>query len=520
MTICEMFEGQVRRSPDAVAVAGRHGQMTYRELDERSNSLARHLGGLGVGLGTRVAVCVGRVPEVVVALLGILKSGGAYIPLDEAHPRLRLEFMLADAGVDVVVTRRSLQSSLPDFSGRVVCMDADWPQTPARPLPAPASQPTPDDLAYVIYTSGTTGQPKGVMCTHRGVTRLVKGASYISLSASTRFLQLSPLTFDAHLIELWGPVLSGGTVVMSPAEPRYLLDFMRDAVSKYGITTISLISSQFNLLMEEDPLALKPLSEILVGGEVVSPAHVKLAARLIPDTRIVACYGPTENALFSSVLELGQKSSLMSLRSIPLGRAIPDTTQYVLDEFLDVAPIGVVGEICVGGAGLAIGYLGRPGLTASCFVPDPFSAEPGARLFRSGDLGRRLPNGEVEFIGRADGQVKLRGFRIELGEVETVLAEYPGVAQCVAIVREIARGDRRLVAYVTGWGKSQIPVASLLAYAEERLPEYMVPSVIMPLDRIPTTMNGKVDRAALPAPAGRHDRGRGARASRPRRAQG
>jgi len=508
MTICEMFEVRARQSPDAVAVTSGQDQMTYRDLDERSDIVARHLRSLGVGRGTRVAVCAGKVPEAMVALLGIVKSGGAYVPLDETHPRRRLEFILADAAVDVVVTRRSLQSSLPDFSGRVVCVDEKWPQPPAGPLPARQDQPTPDDLAYVIYTSGTTGQPKGVMCTHRGVTRLVKGATYISLSAGTRFLQLSPLTFDAHLIELWGPVLSGGTVVMSPAQPRYLVDFMRDAVSRYAITTVSLISSQFNLLMEEDPLALKPLSTILVGGEVISPAHVRLAARLIPGTRIVACYGPTENALFSSVLELGREP-LMSLASIPLGKPIQDSTQYVLDEFLGVAPIGVTGEICVGGAGLAIGYLGRPGLTASSFVPDPFSAEPGARLFRSGDLGRRLPDGHVEFIGRADGQVKLRGFRIELGEVEAVLAGHPDVSQCVAVVREVTPGDRRLIAYVTGWGRSQVSVTSLRAHAEERLPEYMIPSIVMPLDRIPTTMNGKVDRAALPAPAGPRGRERG-----------
>jgi non-ribosomal peptide synthetase component F len=333
VTICELFESQAQRTPDAVAVTGKYGELTYRQLDERAKRLARRLRQHGVTRGTRVAVCVGRVPEMTVTLLGILKNGGAYVALDETHPRPRLEFILGDAGAKVLVTRHALLSSLPQFPGRVVLLDADV-ASPADGGPARGSSLTPGDLAYVIYTSGTTGRPKGVMCTQRGVTRLVRGASYVSLSAPTRFLQLSPLTFDAHLIGLWGPLLS-----------------------------------------------------------------------------------------------------------------------------LNSVSVGAVGEIFVGGAGLALGYLGRPGLTAASFVADPFSAEPGARLFRSGDLRRRLADGDIEFVGRADGQVKLRGFRVETGEVEGVLAEHPDVAQRVVVVREVTPGDPRLVAYLTGGAgaRSQSP---------------------------------------------------------------
>jgi len=441
-SIPEIFEEQARLTPSAVAVVFGNAQVSYDELNRRSNRLARRLQKLGVGRDVPVGVCLERSVEMVTALLGILKAGGAYVPVDPAYPAERLSFLIDDAGAPVILTQTRLKNCRFD-PAEVLCLDAEeFANEEDTDLACPVRA---DDLAYLTYTSGSTGTPKGVAVPHRAVVRLVKGTAYASLSTSEIFLQLAPLSFDASTFEIWGPLLNGGKlVVMPPAQPS--LEDIGRAIRQHGVTTLWLTSGLFNAMVDERLPDLRSLRQLLAGGDVLSVPHVRKALRALTTTRLINGYGPTESTTFACCHTIAPGTA--SDRPIPIGKPIANTTAYILDAKLQPVPIGVAGELFIGGDGLARGYWRRPELTAEKFISDPFNTEPDARLYQTGDLARWHDDGTIEFLGRADSQVKVRGFRIELGEIENALKQQTDVLDAAVISREDAPGDKRLVAYV------------------------------------------------------------------------
>jgi len=494
-SVPELFEAEAGRRPEAVAVVFEGRSLTYRELDARANRLADRLRALGVGLETVVGIALERSLEMVVGLLGILKAGGAYLPLDPVLPRTRLRFLLEDAGVTLVLTQRRHAEKLPEQQVRFVCLDEE--DLTESVEPRQGGKAGADNLAYVMYTSGTTGRPKGVRVTHRGVVRLVKGTNYASFGEQEVFLQFAPLSFDASTLEIWGALLNGGRVVMFP-QGRASLEEMGEAIRRYGVTTLWLTAGLFHQMVEGHLEDLTGLRQLLAGGEVLSPSHVRRAVDRLRPCRVINGYGPTENTTFTCCHPMTDGAQVSS--TVSIGRPIAHTRVYVLDAHLEPVPVGVPGELYVGGDGLARDYLNHPELTAEKFVPDAFSGERGARLYRTGDITRHLADGTLEFLGRRDSQVKLRGFRIELGEIESVLGEHSGVAEAVVVVWEDAPADRRLVAYVVPRGTEAPAPRELRGFLKERLPEHMVPAVFVTLEAFPLTPNGKVNRRALPAP--------------------
>ncbi|MFT3764371.1 MAG: amino acid adenylation domain-containing protein [Minicystis sp.] len=491
-TIHALFAEQAARTPDAVAVVLGDARLTYAELDRRANQLAHHLREKGVGHETPVGLYARRSLEMVIATLAISKAGGAYVPLDPELPEVRLAWLVADAGMRTVITAGVADAAF--LAGTdVVRLDADAAAIAARSAEAPPAIGSAESLAYVMYTSGSTGAPKGVCVVHRGVVRLVKGADFARFGSDEVFLQLAPIAFDAATLEIWGPLLNGGTLAVFPPEPPSPAR-LGEVIRQHGVTTMWLTAGLFNAVIDQAPEALQPLRQLLAGGEALSVPHVQKARRVLPGVRLINGYGPTENTTFTCCHTITDTDGVTS---IPIGRPIANTTVYVLDERRNPAPIGVPGELYTGGDGLARGYLNRPELTAERFVASPF--DPEKRLYKTGDLVRWLPDGTIAFLGRLDFQVKLRGFRIELGEIEAVLGQHPGVAECAVIVREDAPGDRRLVAYVVP-GAERPSAAELRAALKDRLPEYMVPSAVVQLDAMPLNANGKLDRRALPAP--------------------
>ncbi|MFE8605167.1 non-ribosomal peptide synthetase [Archangium violaceum] len=495
-SIPALFEAQVERTPDSIAIEYQGETLTYRELNKRANQLAHHLRAFGVGPESRVGLCLERSLELVVGILGILKAGGAYVPLDPSYPADRLSFMLQDTGVMVIVTQESLADELPAQGALFVCLDADWDQVTVQPEDNVASGVTAENVAYIMYTSGSTGRPKGVCVPHRGVVRLVKGSTFIDMGPQEVFLQLAPISFDASTLELWGALLHGAKLVVYPAGTPSL-DELGASLARNGITTLWLTAALFEQMQATQAQSLRSVRQLLAGGDVLPVGRVK--ERLAQGSMLVNGYGPTENTTFTccySMRELAQVG-----HSVSIGKPIASTQVYLLDASMQPVPVGVAGELYTGGDGLAVGYLNRPELTAEKFVPHPFSTEPGARLYRTGDLARYLPDGRIEFFGRRDAQVKVRGFRIELGEIETVLTQHAQVREAVVVVREDVPGDKRLVAYVTA--KDDAPdTTALRAWMKERLPEYMVPPAYVVLETLPLSPNGKVDRKALPTPDG------------------
>jgi amino acid adenylation domain-containing protein len=489
-TVDALFAQTAAGAPQAVALAWDGGRMTYAELDERANRLAHHLRRAGVAAGTRVGVCLERGPEMVVATLAALKAGGAYVPLDAAYPAERLAFMLADTAVPVLVTESALADRLPLHDARVIRVDDDAAAIAAESSAAVQAETDPEAAAYVMYTSGSTGQPKGVEVPHRAIVRLVRGQDYISIDPSDVFLQLAPASFDAATLELWGPLLNGARLAIHPAEQPSVESIGR-ALAEHGITVLWLTAGLFHLVVEERIETLRGVRQLLAGGDVLSVPHVRRVLAELPGTTLINGYGPTESTTFTCCHRIAALPEAGA--SIPVGRPIANTYVRVLDAGMQPVPVGVPGELYAGGAGLALGYLNRPELTAEKFVSDPFV--PGARLYRTGDRVRWLADGTVEFLGRVDFQVKIRGFRVEPGEVEAVLRAWPGVREAAVVVREDT-GDRRLVAYVAG----EVAVDELREHLRGQLPEHMLPGAIVRLDALPLTANGKLDRKALPAP--------------------
>ncbi len=496
--IHELFEAEASRTPDAPAVSFEGDQLTYGALDRRANQLAHHLRRLGVGPEVPVGIALERSSELVVGLLGILKAGGAYVPLDLRYPPDRLRFLLADAGARVLVTEASLAATLAPREVQVVCLDRDRAQIATQSAEPLLNRGTARNLAYVMYTSGSTGAPKGVAVEHRAVVRLVQGARYARFTAGEVFLQLAPLTFDASTFELWGALLHGARLVVAPAELPSLVELGR-LLRLERVTTLWLTAELFHQMVDEQLEDLRGLRQLLAGGDVLSVAHVERMRQALPSCCLINGYGPTENTTFTTCHTVGPGDC--STGSVPIGRPIANTRVYVLDERLQPVPIGVRGELYTGGDGVARGYLGRADLTAERFIPDPFSGYPGTRLYRTGDLVRWRGDGNLEFLGRSDHQVKLRGYRIEPGEIEAVLARHPAVGRAVVLLRQDDPRDPHLVAYVVAQQAGGLRDGELQEFLRQRLPDYMIPSAIVLLDAIPVTPAGKVDRLALPEPS-------------------
>ncbi|HVG43654.1 MAG TPA: amino acid adenylation domain-containing protein, partial [Longimicrobium sp.] len=490
----ELFAEQAERTPEAVALVFQDESVTYAELDRRSDALARRLAALGAGPEVRAGICVERGVEMVVGLLGILKAGGAYVPLDPQYPAERLAYMLADAGATLLLTQERLRERLPAFGGEVVLLDGGDGGTvdDARVGGSPALRAaSPENLAYVIYTSGSTGLPKGTEVPHRAIPGFFRGAEYARFGEGAVVLQHASISWDVLTLELWPAVLSGGTCVLYPgqtSEPGLL----GEQVRRHGVNTLWLTAAYFNLIVDTAPEILEGVAQVMTGGEAVSVPHVRRALELYPRLRLVNGYGPSETTVFATCHPV---PAGFDAPSLPVGRPVGDRRVYLLDRHFRAVPLGAAGEVCIGGPAVARGYLGRPGLTAERFVPDPFG-EPGARLYRSGDRARWRAEGELEFAGRVDFQVKIRGFRVEPGEVEAVLRARPGVREATVVVREDVPGEKRLVAYVVG----EVEAEALREHLRRTLPEYMVPSAFVFLDALPLTPNGKLDRKALPAP--------------------
>jgi len=482
----QLFEKQVERTPDAIAVRFGSEELSYRELNLRANKLARYLREMGVAPEVLVGIFTDRSPEMLVGLLAVLKAGGAYLPLDPEYPPERIAFMIEDSQARVVLTQNALLHRLPETMARTVCLDAGWPDFSGKNLGALA---LPDNLAYVIYTSGSTGRPKGVLVAHRGVTNMIEASlELFEINSSSRILQTASLSFDASVLEIFMALLRGATLSLMDHSTAgtELAQLLHD----YAITTIAVSPSLLDTIPDGEYPALHT---IVVGGEACSAAT---AARWSHGRRLFNAYAPTEATVYATAMQYVEGDG----RIPRLGWPISNMQVYLLDQHLQPVPIGIIGEIHVGGVGLARGYLNRPALTAERFIPDPFSRVSGARLYKTGDLARFLAGGELEFVGRADQQVKVRGFRIELGEIESVLGQHPGVHEAVVVAREDASGGKRLIAYVVAREEPPPAASELRDYLKRTVPEYMVPASFVVLDTLPLTATGKVNRNALPLP--------------------
>ncbi len=493
----QLFEKQVEKTPDAVAVRYGERQLTYSELNRRSNQLAHHLCHKGVGPEVRVGIMMEPSIEMIVGLVGILKAGGAYVPLDPVYPRERLQFMLKDATVHLLVTQQRHLESLLLNRGSVVCVDADREIIETRSDDNPAVSARTENLAYIVYTSGSTGTPKGVCVSHRAINRLVCNTNYVDLGAADTIGQISNPSFDALTFEVWGALLHGARLVGVSRDVALSPQQFVSHLEEQRISVMFLTAALFNQTVAADPRAFKSMRVLLVGGEVVDAKYMnQVLAKGAPE-QLRNGYGPTESTTFAISHLLSAIAE--DAQTIPIGIPVSNTQAYILNQHLQPVPVGIAGELYLGGDGLARGYWNRPELSAEKFVPHPYSERAGERLYCTGDTATYLPHGVIEFLGRRDAQIKLRGFRIELGEIESMLASYAGICEQVVIVREDQPGDKRLVAYFVSDGR-EVGVDELRQYLQAHLPYYMLPAAFIELPRLPLTANGKVDRKALPVP--------------------
>ncbi|MCU4825161.1 amino acid adenylation domain-containing protein, partial [Bacillus cereus] len=492
-TIHELFEQQVKRTPEKTALILEDCQICYAELNHRANQLARYLNECGVRKGDLIGISMERSADLYIGILAILKLGGAYVPLDSQYPKQRLSYVLEDSNISLLLTHGELSSVLPEVPVTVICVDKDRQQIDSMSGSNLNRSGSGDDLAYVMYTSGSTGKPKGVSIIHRGVVRLVKGNDFAELDESKTFLQLAPVAFDASTFEIWGSLLNGGCLAVMSAETPTVEEIAK-AIKKHQVTTLWLTAGLFSLVVDQQLEALTELHQLLVGGDVVSVPHVRKVLEL-GNVQVINGYGPTEGTTFTCCFSVPQG---WNGDTLPIGRPIANTEVFILDSHLNPVPPGVPGEMYIGGDGLAREYWRLPDLTRERFIPHPFNKTPKARLYKTGDLVRYLSDGNIEFIGRLDHQVKIRGFRIELGEIENKLQKYKKIKETVVTTRNDKNGNKYICAYYTS--EKGIPNNKLREFLRSSLPEYMIPTYFLNLDKFPLTENGKIDKRALPTP--------------------
>lgn len=507
-TVHDLFGEVVSRDRDGAArpaILCGDNSVSYADLDARSNRLARYLGAKGVGPGSRVAIFLHRSPEAVTAMLGILKAGAAFVPLDPSYPADHLTFIAEDAQPAAVVSAAAMAvagagergaSRIWGAAAPTILLDAESGAIDRESTAPLAAGAGPDDLAYVMYTSGTTGRPKGVMVPHRGVVRLARN-HFVELGPSDVVLQLAPLAFDASTFEIWGALLNGAALAVV-ASPRPSFAEIGEALARHKATTAWLTASLFHAVVDRRIETLRPLRQLIAGGDVLSPRHVRRVLDQLPDCRLVNGYGPTENTTFTCCYTIPKDARADA--PVPIGAPIDQTQVHILDENLCPVASGAVGELFASGEGVALGYLNRPDLTAEKFLADRFSAEPGKLMYRTGDLVRQRADGVLEFVGRADRQVKINGKRVELDEVEAAIRRLPEVADAAAVLRARREGERHIVAYVAAHPGAALEPGALRAQMRRLLPEHMAPAQFIVLDSLPLTPTGKIDRDALPAP--------------------
>nr|VFK07402.1 MAG: amino acid adenylation domain-containing protein/thioester reductase domain-containing protein [Candidatus Kentron sp. LPFa]VFK24237.1 MAG: amino acid adenylation domain-containing protein/thioester reductase domain-containing protein [Candidatus Kentron sp. LPFa] len=493
----DLFEEQVAKNPGAVAVIFEGEEISYGELNVRANQLAHRLRALGIGPETLVGLFMERSVEMIVGILAILKADGAYAPLDLKYPPERLAFMVEDADLKVLLCHGATREKLPECAARILDVNAEASEIAGEDSTNPDHVAKSDNLAYVIYTSGSTGIPKGVCVEHGNIVRLVQNTDYVDFDETQVFLQAAQIAFDASTFEIWGSLLNGAKLVV-PAPGGLSLEEIGGYLQKHKVTAIFLTTALFNLMVQERPGDIADLEFLLCGGEVGSPENMRKAARLLAPGKLIHCYGPTENTTFSTCYTV--PTDVDAGRPIPIGGPISNTRIYILDDRMQPVPVGIGGELYTGGVGVARGYLNRPDLNAERFIPDPFSNELGARLYRTGDSCRWLPDGTIEFLGRIDTQVKIRGFRIECGEVENALLLHPDIRETVVAPHGEGQ-DKRLVAWLVAAAADQSALRDALrTHLRESLPDWMMPSIFVFVDSFPLTPNGKIDRRALPDP--------------------
>ena len=506
LCVHQLFEIQAKQTPEAMAVVYEEQQLTYQELNRRANQLAHHLQRLGVGPEVVVGLCLERSPELVIGLLGILKAGGAYMPLDPTNPQQRLAFLVQDAQPTVVLTQQQLVAGLPAHQAKLLCLDTIWQQIACESEENLISEIHPDNLIYIIYTSGSTGSPKGSLLSHRNVVGLFAATSSLfHFNEQDSWTLFHSYAFDFSVWELWGALLHGGRLVIVPSWVSRSSEAFYRLLAQEHITILNQTPSAFQYLLrlEKMDAATETLALrlIIFGGEILEWEQVRPWLTR-PDNDLpylVNMYGITETTVHVTYRRLISADGRTAFGS-PIGQPLADLQTYVLDPHLQPVPIGLLGELYIGGRGISRGYLRRPDLTAERFVPHPWSAQPGARLYRTGDLVRSLPNGNLEYLGRIDTQVKVRGFRVELGEIEACLQAHPAVREALVLLREDTPGDKRLVAYVVATQEQQPTRMQLRSWLGEHLPAYMVPSVFVMLEQFPLTSNHKIDRRSLPLP--------------------
>lgn len=493
----QLFETQVERTPEAIAVVYGDTQFSYRELNARANQLARFLKRFGVGPDSLVGLCVERSPEMIVGILGILKAGAGYVPLDPTYPSDRLSFMLEDANVFVLLTQSHLLDTLPRHNGPRLSLDSDWDIIAKERDENPESRATPENLAYVIYTSGSTGHPKGVMIPHRGLVNYLSWCTEAYEVAKGCGAPVhSSISFDLTITSLFAPLLVGRSVFLVADGVENLVEALlaRDNYSLVKITPAHLRA--LAELMPIDQVAGR-VRALVIGGEALHMESLSFWRTHAPATRLINEYGPTETVVGCSVYEVTGRD--VTFGAVPIGTPVANSQLYVLDEKLQPVEKGVTGEIYIGGHGVGLGYINHKALTDERFIPDPFSRDGHARLYKTGDLGRFGSNGILEYLGRVDNQVKIKGFRIELDEVETILNQCSAIRDCAVVAREDATGEKRLIAYVV-CNQTEMDMDELRKFMRAKVPDYMVPSIFVGMESLPLTTNGKVDRKSLPAP--------------------
>ncbi|WP_159882308.1 non-ribosomal peptide synthetase [Paenibacillus puerhi] len=489
-TIHALFETAAAQAPDQMAVVYGSQSMTYGQLNERANRLAHTLRGQGVQAGDSIGLMTERSLDMIVGILGILKAGAAYVPLDPDNPEERIRYIIEDSGIHLLLTQTRLQDRM-SFEGQRLFLDE--PHIYAEETSNPPESVTSDQLAYLIYTSGTTGNPKGNMTTHRNIVRVVKETNYLELDREDRLLQLSSYAFDGATFEIFGALLNGSMLVLVSKETFLDMVKLADIIQRDRISVMFITTALFNALVDVNADALRSVRKVLFGGERASIPHLRRAYETLGPGKLVNVYGPTETTVFATYYPI-QEPIPGHMINIPIGKPISNTSAYILGKRGELLPVGVYGELALGGEGVAKGYLNRLDLTADKFVCNPFT--PGQLMYKSGDIARWLPDGNIEFLQRADSQIKIRGFRVELEEIERKLVSYPSIRSAVVVAKENDRHDKYLCAFVTV--SDTFVKSDIISYLKQSLPDYMVPSLLKPLDRLPLTPNGKVDKRALP----------------------